>query len=105
MTQVRIKQGETLLLECAYTTDAGVAINVTGWTIRSQVRDTHNNLLGDLVVDLHTPVTGQFSITYANTALWPAGPARMDIAYEDGTGRVIYTDTVSISIERGITEL
>lgn len=100
-----IKPGDTLLLECTVTEDDGTTpLNLTGWTIASQVRTKRGLLLADLTVDLHTPASGQFSLRTDATATWPTGMAEMDISYSDSGGRAITTETLTISVDREVTQ-
>ena len=99
-----IKPGDTLFLECTVTEDDGTTpLNLTGWTIASQVRTKRSVLLADLTVDLHTPASGQFSLRTDATTTWPTGMAEMDISYTDAGGRVMSTETLTIRVEHDVT--
>ena len=100
---IRIKRGETFLLECTVQESDGSPMDLTGWSIASQIRDGHDTLIATLTVDLYTPVAGQYRLTGATTADWPQGLAHMDIAYTDAGGRALTTETLTVSIEREVT--
>ena len=100
---IRIKRGETLLLECTVANPDGSPLDLTGWSIASQIRDGHDTLIATLTVDLYTPVAGQYRLTGATTGAWPQGLAHMDIAYTDAGGRALSTETLTIGIEREVT--
>ena len=103
-TAATIKPGDTLLLQCTVTEDNGTTpLNLTGWTIASQVRTKRGSLLSELTVDLHTPLAGQYSLRSDATATWPTGMAEMDISYTDSGGRVMSTETLLVSIEHDVT--
>ena len=99
-----IKPGDTLFLECTVTEDDGTTpLNLTGWTIASQVRTKRGLLLADLTVDLHTPIAGQYSLRTDATTTWPTGMAEMDISYSDSGGRVMSTETLIVHVEHDVT--
>ena len=101
--KLRIKRGETFLLECQVKGADGVALNLTGWAIVSQIRDNRDRLIATLTVDIHTPATGQYRVRYDDTDEWPPGEAHMDIAYTDASGRAMSTETLTVSVERDVT--
>lgn len=101
---MRIKRGADLLLDCTVTGADGLPMDLTGWTIASEVRDMDDVLLGALTVELHTPAAGQYRLRYEATDAWPTGPARMDIAYTDAGGRALTSETLKLSIEREVTQ-
>ena len=99
-----IKPGDTLLLQCTVTEDDGTTpLNLTGWTIASQVRTKRGVLLATLTVDLHTPASGEFSLRTDATTTWPTGMAEMDISYTDSGGRVMSTETLILHVEHDVT--
>jgi len=104
MNQIAIKRGETLLLECTVANPDGSPLDLTGWTIASQIRDGHDALIATLTVDLHAPAAGQYRLRCNPTAAWPIGRAYMDIAYNDVGGRAITTETLTISVDREVTQ-
>jgi hypothetical protein len=104
MTQLSIKRGDTLALDCE------VAGDLSGWTVRAQIRGTVNDaLLSECVVsvlayDAEDEVT-RYALTVAPnvTATWAPGRAVMDIEYTDPNGMVQSTETILIQIERDVT--
>jgi len=103
MTAMTIKPGDTFLLECSVTEDNATPLDLTGWTIASQVRTKRGVLLADLTVDIHTPATGEYSLRTDATSDWPTGVAEMDIAYTDSGGRIMSTETLTLSVEHDVT--
>jgi len=101
--QIRIKRGETFLLECSVSNPDGSPVDLTGWTIVSQIRDGHGVLISALSVDIHTPAAGQYRLRGNDTDAWPPGRAHMDVAYTDVGGRALTTETVAVEIEHEVT--
>lgn len=108
VTRLEIKRGDSLALDCQALADDGVTpIDITGWTLRSQIRNARDGLLAELSVTLTTPAEGRYSLTAAlgATATWSPGSAEMDIEYEDPAGLVQSTETVPVLILRDVTRV
>lgn len=103
-SKIRVKRGETFLLECQVKGADGVAINLTGWAIASEIRTSRDTLVATLTAVIHTPASGLYRLTHADTTEWPPGQALMDIAYTDAGGRAITTETLTISVDREVTQ-
>ena len=98
-----IKRGATLQYS-AVVTNQGVPVNLTGWTITSQVRTAKGVLIATIAIAIPSQVgqnIGAFSLR-TPTATWPLGTHAWDIAYSysDGIGGQIvsYTDTVDLVV-------
>lgn len=69
----------------------GTAVDITGWSISSQVRYARK-LITDLQVVVTDAAQGQFTIQagFADTAQWPARDLKCDIQFDrtGGEGRV-----------------
>lgn len=91
------KTGDTYILTCTYAVD-GNAVDLTSYTIRSQIRTRRNVLLSDLTItkdpDQVTNI-GNFvvSATAAETANWVEGYHEVDIELAVG-GVVKSTETI-----------
>lgn len=103
--RLRVKRGETLALECALEGD------LTGWTVRSQIRTPNDRLLAEcdvspLVYDAAEDMT-RYTLTVSETltATWAVGGAEGDIMYIDPEGIVQLTETFAIPIERAVTRV
>lgn len=98
-----IKQGDSFLLACTYKQN-GVATDVTAYTIRSQVRDSADNLVQELNVSKANQTTnpGVFILSAGVTNLWPIDLLRCDIQFSEGT-TVRSTQTFYIPIEEDVT--
>lgn len=72
MEVIDAKVGDTFLLTCTRETAAGVAFDLTGYSIAARVFD--GTFTDDLTATITGASTGQFTIseTAANTASWTA---------------------------------
>lgn len=101
MERIPFKRGDSLTLTC--TTD----IDITGWTIQSQVRTESGRLVDTLSVNItQTTPTGLFKLTpNTDTSLWPLGDLYCDIQYTTSANVVVSTDTFIIELVRDETRL
>ena len=105
-TRLEIKRGDSLALDCqALTADGVTPLDLTGWLIRSQVRNAREGLLADLTVTITAAEEGRYHLAAAAsvTATWTPGQAEMDIEYEDPQGLVQSTETLPLQIQRDVT--
>lgn len=67
----------------------GTPVDITGWTIASQVRYARK-LISDLDVTITDGPAGQFTISlpYSQTASWPARELKCDIQFDRPEGRI-----------------
>lgn len=90
---IRLKQGDTLTLAGVAQQDSGAALNLTGSTLRAQVRTRNGAGFGTVVQELTVTVvsaalgTFTLSATSAQTALWPTGRLACDLELTDSGGR------------------
>lgn len=101
-----IKRGDTYVVTVTATEDDGTTpIDLTGWTIRSQIRDAEDVLVAQLRVTVTNAAAGQFTLDQAtpDTTGWPVGTCSQDIEYTDPSGRVISTGTFSVRVAKDIT--
>lgn len=104
MQEITFKRGDTFAMNCAYQTSAGVAIDLTSYTIAARIAD-NESLADDLTVTITDATAGLFTVsaTAAATALWPLNTyARLDIEYTLGSG-VQSTETLRVIIVQDIT--
>ncbi|HQU16613.1 MAG TPA: hypothetical protein PLO69_11000 [Gammaproteobacteria bacterium] len=101
MSQIRIKAGDSFLLQGLLTDDFGTPIPLASVGITGQVRDVTGNLVETLVVTV-TAAPGIFTVTVPDTSLWPVGTLRGDfrIAINGLTER---SDTFGITVGRSVT--
>lgn len=99
--RLELKCGDTLDLDCqALEAEAGPARDLTGWSLRSQVRSHAGALLAELAVAVTDATEGRYTLTApaATTATWAPGQARMDIEYTDPAGVVQSSETVVVHV-------
>lgn len=98
-----IKQGDSFLLACTYKQN-GVATDVSPYTIRSQVRDSADNLVQELGVSKANQTTnpGVFVLSAGITSQWPIDLLRCDIQFSESQ-TVRSTQTFYIPVEEDVT--
>lgn len=99
---IEIKRGDTFLVL------GDVAINgvpepITGWGIRSQVRDRKDVLLADVQVTVTDVGLGKYTLRHDDTTAWPVGMNYCDVEYTTDAGQVISTETFEILVKKDIT--
>ncbi|HWO99761.1 MAG TPA: hypothetical protein VNL74_03955 [Methylococcus sp.] len=104
MASLELKRGDSLVLDCtARESVRGPAIDLSGWTIRSQIRDRRDALLADLSAAILDAAAGSFRLTGPATSTWAPGSYRMDIEYTDPGGRVVSTETLEVRVIEDVT--
>lgn len=100
------KRGDTFLLTCTYKV-SGVATSVTGFTIRSQIRDRFGHLVATLNASLANQSTnpGVFYLSpaVADTSAWDVGDLSCDIEITNG-GVIRSTITFIVPVVDDITK-
>ena len=103
MEWISIKPGENLYLPCTFRDDNGTPINLTGYTITSQVRVVSSKaLLASTVVTIRNQTTepGKFDVEHADTSAWEVNTdLAIDIKIQDPDGRVRKGSTLGIRVE------
>ena len=103
-TQIKHKRGDDFVLAARVTEDDGATpINLTGWTIRAQIRTSTDALVAEIDVTVTDVADGRYTLIAAGTDGWPLGVHRADIEYIDQAGRVISTETFWVPVERDET--
>jgi hypothetical protein len=75
-----------------------------GFDVRSQIRDSRENLIEELDVEWIDPVTTrQLALVCEDTSKWPLGTTYMDILFTRNDGWKISSDTVKTEITRNET--
>ena len=101
-----VKQGDTFTLGCTYR-ENGIAVDITNFTIRAQLRDS----TGDLVLELPVAKANQTTnpgvfVLGANTPPNPAFPIdelQCDIQFSDSEDVVRSTQTFFVPIVEDVT--
>ena len=98
------KRGDTFSLSSSVE-NSGVAVDITGWTISSQVRKADDTLVEDLTVTIDDALGGLFTLsaTALATESWPVENLYCDIEFTEAGGDVNSTETFIISVQRDIT--
>lgn len=104
MATITHKRGDTFELS-ATLENQGVAVDITNFTITSQVRQSDDALLQDLTVTKTDAAKGAFTLsaTPAQTETWDVQPYDCDIEFIDGGGEVNSSNTFVISVLKDIT--
>lgn len=103
MATITHKRGDTL--EWVVTlTQNGSAVDITDWTITSQVRQD-TTLVASLTVTKTNSANGEFSLTAlaSQTVSWSLGSHSVDIEFIDGSGFVVSSQTFILALVRDIT--
>lgn len=102
---IKIKQGDTFELTNVLTdTATGLAVDITTWTIRSQIRKS-GVLIETLTPTITDGAAGIYTLSESApgvTTSWEVGNYECDIEYTNG-GVVISTETFCIQVAKDIT--
>lgn len=100
---IPFKRGDTFLVE-ASVSDGEDPQDLTGWTIRSHVRN-RTTLVAELTVVVVDALLGTFRLTCApeDTALWPCKELDCDIEYTTASDQVVSSETFVIEVIEDIT--
>lgn len=103
MATITHKRGDTL--EWVITlTDNEVAVDITSWTIRSQIRQG-STLTQALTITKTNAANGIFNITAtaAQTSSWSVGSHSVDIEFSDASSVVFSTETFTLRLLEDIS--
>lgn len=83
----------------------GTAVDITGWTITSQIRYS-KKLIDDVTVTITDATAGEFTISVdkANTAIWPARKLKCDIQFDRPSEGRVSSQTFIISVSEDQTQ-
>ena len=106
MSAITFKRGDTFSMTGVVKV-AGVVQDMTGWTIKSQIRKRKvteaSGLISELVCAWVSPELGALIISDATTSDWPACDAEIDIRVTSPTGDKTTTSTAQITIAEAVT--
>lgn len=104
MATITHKRGDTFELS-ATLENGGNAVDITNFTITSQVRDAEDALLQALTVTVTDAVAGAFTVsaTPAQTETWGIKNYDCDIEFVEAGGEVNSTETFQINVIKDIT--
>jgi len=106
---IQNKIGDTIEWGCTYKDSDGVAIDLTGYTIRSQARlvDQFDSVLFDLSIGngitINSLVDGTFTIKIQDTTSYTKDFFNVDIEYTDSQSVIKSTDTFTLQMLQDIT--
>lgn len=112
MTTITHKKGDTLELTFQLKRD-GSAVDITGFTITSQLRDSTDTLLttdnfnGSLTFTLIDASAGQFQLSATSTATseWDTRTYDCDVQIVDGDNETSSSETFKIKVIKDITRV
>ncbi len=100
-TRIPFKRGDTFIIEAAVLSGA-VAQDITGWTVRSQVRNG-TTLVSELAVEYIDRAAGTYRLRENDTTGWPTKTLQWDIEYTTDAGQIASTETLEILVKPDIT--
>jgi len=103
MASISHKRGDTLEWVVTLTQD-GSAVDISGWTISSDVRNG-DTLIQSLTVAITDGANGVFSLsaTPTETASWTLGTHSVDIELIDDSDFVVSSSTFTLTLVKDIT--
>ena len=104
MATITHKRGDTFDLSCTLEND-GVAVDITNFTITSQIRTADEALLQALTVTKTDAAAGAFALsaTSAETETWNPATYDADIEFIESSGEVNSSQTFTIAVIKDIT--
>ncbi len=104
MSELRIKQGDTFEFSGQLVDASEDPVDLTGFTIRSQVRDAVGTLIEELTLELGEDTGAySFSATPEQTQEWPTKRLLCDVQFTYPDDTVLSTDTFAILVLRDVT--
>jgi hypothetical protein len=103
--KVQLKRGDTLIMNVTATSDTGSVADLTGWTVRAQLRQG-NTLVDTLVYTAVDLPNGRFTLKNgaAGTTGYPVSTLVCDIEYTDPSGVVASTETFGVQVLADVTQ-
>jgi hypothetical protein len=102
MSDISIKQGDSLLLTFTFFNNDGTSVDLTSVTLSGQVRDSADNLVATLAIAT-TSILNVATLQVADTTQWPLGLLRADIRAVSA-GLTEMSETFAIRVGRRITQ-
>ena len=105
---ISFKLGSTWRFSGTLRDDAGAAIDLTGWSISSKLRDTSDVEVAALTCSVDPDQVahrGEFEVhaSAAATSSWSPGTVSWDVRLQDSGGDVSITRTVVVRLEQAVT--
>lgn len=104
-TYIRMKPGDSLILDCIYADDGGAGISLQGATVTTEVRRKSGALVaaGSITLLDQGDYPGEYVVTYQDTAGWPVEVLDMDVRYVLPDGTADTTATIKLRIGKQVT--
>ena len=104
MATITHKRGDTFELSCTLENE-GVAVDITNFTITSQLRLPDDTLLQALTVTVTDAAAGAFTLsaTSNETEGWGVASYQCDIEFIEGSGEVNSSETFVLNVIKDIT--
>ena len=97
MSNITIKRGDTLFLQCSVASNS-LTQSLQNWKIKSTVKYGPRQ-----VTNLTVTKTSDSFTLQGSTANWPVGVLQCDIQYTTDAGVVISTETFNITVVQDVT--
>lgn len=103
MVSIKFKRGDTFVLD-GVVSEAGQVLDITGWTVKSQVR-LGAQLLAELQVQYTDRPNGKYRLLAdpVVTATWPVNKILADVEYTTAAGQVVSTETFEVDCQMDVT--
>lgn len=97
-----IKEFDSITIACQYTDDSGKPLSIEGVDIKSEMRNSSNKLIDNLVVTVSDEVNGLFHLRPTLNRL-PLGQHKIDVLFSKHGFR-ISSETFYVAISKAVTQ-
>jgi len=102
------KRGDTFRFYNDITDENGIAIIGAASKLKSQLRDSFETLIADLVITEDAVTAGRYYFSLPDTVdtnSWPISVFFLDVQYTSDDGTVMTSETVSVSVVKDVTHI
>ena len=97
-----IKEFDSITIACQYTDDSGKPLSIEGVDIKSEMRNSSNKLIDNLLVTVSDEVSGLFTLEPTLERL-PIGNHKIDVLFRK-EGFKVSSDTFYLSVSKAVTQ-
>ena len=98
---IKIKRGDSFIFTNNQLLDTNnEPVDLTGWGVRSQIRDRSMSLVDELDVTISQ---FDYSIVKMNTESWPVVDLFWDVEYTAPDGTVFSSETITVKVIQDVT--
>ncbi|MCH4024050.1 MAG: hypothetical protein LKH33_10290 [Acetobacter sp.] len=98
------KRGMSFVLSCAFEDSSGAAVDLSDYTLSSQLRDGLDNLVAELDCAPVSGVAGRVNARFVgSTSDWPVGRLFCDMRIIRQDGLIQMTRTFIVSVSESVT--